>query len=80
MAKKQSKLQIGDLFKMASVPQINPPTRVIDSPPLADPTCCPRCGGRSLQSVRPREMGGTHYCVRCAVDGEPLYFTLESAR
>lgn len=41
---------------------------------------CPRCHGKSLASVRPLESGGTRYCVVCAVDGEPYYFTPEALR
>ncbi len=30
-----------------------------------DPTACPKCGGKSLKSVRPIEEGGSHYCPQC---------------
>jgi len=47
----------------------------------ADPTACPKCGGKSLVSARPREMGGARYCPQCpgAEPGECFYFTPSEA-
>jgi DNA-directed RNA polymerase subunit RPC12/RpoP len=40
-----------------------------------DPTACPRCGGKSLVSARPKETGGTHYCPQCPGEEGCFYFT-----
>jgi len=40
-----------------------------------NPDACPKCGGKTLVSARPRETGGTRYCCVCTTDGEPYYFT-----
>ena len=40
-----------------------------------DPTACPNCGGKSLASSRPAEMGGTRYCPICQGEDGCFYFT-----
>ena len=54
------------------------PKEAVAEQPVAeqpDPTSCPKCGGKTLVSARPRETGGTRYCCVCTTDGEPYYFT-----
>lgn len=81
MPKKRSEMPTNySLFELAApTPSETLAKLEADSSPLSatenDPTSCPKCGAKSLLSVRPLESGGTRYCVVCAVDGEPYYFT-----
>ncbi len=37
---------------------------------------CPKCGTHSQATAHPRDHEGhTQYCIVCAKDGEPYYFT-----
>ena len=86
MKKRQSeKQQNYDLFQELKSVTLSPQSMEQDSSSNekskseVDPLACPKCGGKSLVSARPREMGGARYCPQCpgAEPGECFYFTPE---
>lgn len=79
--KKQHSQQQAGLFESKSEEspkQEKQSSSLTEKPP--EPFPCPKCGGRSGRSVRPRENGGSRYCASGCLSEDKtdmLYFTPE---